>query len=106
MKNQNKDQAIESVKDGNKTFYQIALEYSKEWIKQRKESFTSEDIIDSFNANNDTYNEPRVWGAVIATLSKSKLIIPKGWGVYRKRQGHQRPSRIWEVRINFNNNLD
>jgi len=95
MKTQTKEEAIDKVRKNNQTFYNVACDYSLNWLKRNKGDLTSEHIIDDFRKHNEASSEPRVWGAVMKKLSKDRCIIPVGWDIYKKKQGHSRPIRVW-----------
>tara|TARA_R110000796_G_scaffold24593_1_gene69890 strand:+ start:316 stop:597 length:282 start_codon:yes stop_codon:yes gene_type:complete len=87
-----KEESIDQVKENNEGFYASALSFSERWIIG-KERFTSEDLI---NDHQDKCREPRVWGAVIRSLSRSGKIVPIGFDTYKGKQGHGKPVRVWK----------
>ena len=88
-----KEESIKQVEENNKSFYNEALVFARNWIKG-VDTFTSEDMIPNFGSK---AREPRVWGAVLANLSKGGLISHHNWETYKGVQGHGKPVRVWKV---------
>lgn len=88
--------AIESVKGNNQYFFDAAYAFSENWILNRKETFTSEDLIEAYNAKGNLQpTDLRAWGAVIVALKKNKRIVFQHYAKYRKPCGHDKPSSVW-----------
>ena len=90
-------QAIDTAQEATRNWYSDCLSFAEQWIYPRRGTiFTSEDIIDAFNASHQFRpNEVRVWGAVMRKLKKDKKIQFVGIVPYRKPQGHMRPTNQW-----------
>lgn len=76
MATQTKEEAIESVKDGNREYYDKYLSFAKEWVKTQFKPFNSECMKKAyFELGNAEPEQPNVIGAVFRYLSKEKLIL-------------------------------
>jgi len=92
-----KNEAIEAVKQPKQNYYLECFQFAKHFIRYRKQDFTSEDVIDHYNATkNKIPTEPRVWGAIFNELQKLGLIEQVGFVPYRKASGHGKPTRLWK----------
>jgi hypothetical protein len=88
---------IEQVKAPDRNFYNECYNYALFWIKNNNKLFSSEDIIDDYNViAKKLPAEPRVWGAVIRELKKQNIITHAGFGVYKKKSGHKKPTNLWQ----------
>lgn len=88
--------AIDQVRDNNIVYYENALSFATDWVKNQFKPFTSEDLKNAFyNAGNTPPAEPRVFGAVIRKLSKDKLISHNGYKKSNNPTCHSRPQSIW-----------
>ena len=99
-----KETYIDQVIQPKGNYYPACFQFAKVFI-QSNETFTSEDIIEAYIAQNKHKlpAEPRVWGAVLRELRKMDLIECIGFGTYRKKCGHGKPVRIWKSKVNINN---
>jgi hypothetical protein len=79
--------------------YYFALKELKILYTHKVVRITSENIIRAYNKENPEKipTEPRVWGAVMARLSKEEYIIGQGWTTYQNPLGHRKPSRMWII---------
>ena len=94
------NQAMEAVILPESNHYESCLNFALSYVNVARGTFTSEDLKAAYTARLlPEPREPRVWGAVIKSLSRSKLIIPIGWATYRGKLGHSKPSRIWRAAI-------
>lgn len=63
-------QAIDQVRDNNIEFYELALQFSKGWIRANFKPFTAENIKkDFYKLGNERPRQPSVWGAVFQRIS-------------------------------------
>jgi len=70
--------------------------FATEWVKGNKTPFTSEQIRQSYeDAKLPEPKNPKVWGAVIKSLSNKNLIRFVGYGKAGKKSSHSRPISIW-----------
>jgi hypothetical protein len=92
---QTKDEAIDTVQNNNEEFYNLAIELARKWVENRFKPFTSEDLSEHLYLILGVPDEPRVLGAIIRHLKREKLIKHNGYSVYKKKQGHGKPSSVW-----------
>lgn len=97
MKNiQSKEEAIESVKNGNKSYYLKCLGFAREWVSIQFKPFTSEDLKKAyFDLGNDPPDESRVFGAVFKTLSDENLILYYDFVKAKNKVAHGRDLKRW-----------
>jgi len=86
-----KEEAMIRVKIARNEYFQRALKFCRSWIIGRTK-FTSEDARNAFGEKTP---EPRIWGPIMSTLSREKLISPFGWTTGKMKQCHQSPKRVW-----------
>jgi hypothetical protein len=90
------NQAIDQVRDNNPEFYELALEYSKGWIRANLKPFTSEDIKkDFYKSGASPPREPSVWGAVFRQLIRDELIFKQDVSHAKNPQAHSRLVNVW-----------
>lgn len=89
------EMAIDRVRDNNPDFYKCALSFAMKFASQMMKPFSSEDVIEAFEKENEKARESRVWGAVMRELSRNNLIIFHGYQTYRNPKGHSKPSTVW-----------
>jgi len=95
-KTQTKEEAIESVKNGNINYHIKALGFAIEWVKIQMKPFTSEELKNAFYAlGNEPPGECRIWGSVILELKKLGLITANGFRKSTNPICHGRPQTIW-----------
>ncbi len=92
---QNKEEAIQTVKDNNESYYGLAYNYACKWVAEKMQPFTSEDLSKDMYLILGYPKEPRVLGAVFLQLSKEKRIKFNGYVRYKAKQGHCKPSTQW-----------
>ena len=93
---QTKDEAIQSVIDGNKTDYNKIYSFAEIWAKSRFKWFSSDDLKEAYyESGGETPREPKVFGGVFRMLSKNKLIFPFGYTTSRNKVAHGRMLRTW-----------
>lgn len=91
--------AIKKVIIPDRNYYSECYAFAVKFIK-KNHLFSSEDIIDAYNKIGlNIPKEPRVWGAVMAELSKLSLIYHRGYSRYIKPCGHGKPINIWGSNI-------
>ena len=87
---------IELVTVPPQNYYEECLTFGRQWVLNRKEDFTCEDIIDSYNATSDKLPaEGRVWGAVMKKLIKEHSLTFVRYDKYRNPTGHKKPIAVW-----------
>lgn len=93
-----KNQAIFNVAmNGGEPFLK-ALSFSVEWVKNRVEEFSTEEIkADFFALNPDVViREPRVWGSVITFLKKNGLCVSTGrYKISNQKICHRGHKALW-----------
>jgi len=95
-KTQTKEEAIESVKNGNISYHIKALGFAIEWCKIQMKPFTTEELKDSFYAlGNEPPTEPRIWGSVINEVKKLGIISANGFRKSKNPICHGRPQTLW-----------
>lgn len=93
---QSKEQAIETVKNGNLNDHIKIYGFAKEWVNTIFKPFTSENMKEAYyKLGNEPPNEPRVFGSVFNQLSKDGLIFHHGWENSKNKVCHSRPQRVW-----------
>lgn len=93
---QTTQEAIESVKQGNISYYQKALSFALEWCKIQMKPFTSEELKNAFYAlGNNPPAEARIFGAVIVEVRKAGIIFPNGYKKSENPICHSRPKTLW-----------
>ena len=92
---QTTDEAIQTVKENNEGYYELAYNYACKWVAEKMHPFTSEDLSADMYLILGTPNEPRVLGAVFRQLTKENRIKHNGFSRYRAKQGHLKPCNIW-----------
>lgn len=92
---QTTEEAIQTVQENNQEYYDLAIEYAEKWVATRFKPFTSEDLSSDMYLVLGIPKEPRVLGAVINYLRRSKMIKHNGFAKYRGKQGHNKPSSVW-----------
>jgi hypothetical protein len=97
MKNtQTKEEAIESVKNGNLSYYNRLLNFAYAWCKLRHKEFTSEDLKEAFfKLGNEEPEQPNVIGSVFYRLAKESRIYPHGSTTAKNKVAHGRLLRKW-----------
>jgi hypothetical protein len=89
-------EALLKVEKAESNHFEDFLNFAKQYLSENNNEFTSEDIIDKYNQSGKPIpKEPRVWGAVIRTLSRGNLIEFVGYAKYQKASGHSKPTAIW-----------
>jgi hypothetical protein len=90
---------IERVASGKNNYYIECLGFARGWILKQRKQWTSEDLIKEYNESNlFKPDEPRVWGAVINTLSREKLILFIKYTKYKNPFGHGKPCAVWKTK--------
>lgn len=93
---QTKEQAIESVKNGNKEYYFKCLGFAREWVKIQFKPFTSEDLRKAyFEFGNEELRQPSIFGAVFNNLNKESRILHHDYTSAKNKQAHGRILRRW-----------
>lgn len=93
---QTKEEAIETVKNGNKSYYLGCLGFAREWVSIQFKPFTSEDLKKAyFDFGNEEPRQPSVFGAVFNTLSKESRILHYDYVSAKNKQAHGRILRRW-----------
>jgi len=92
---QTKEEAIETVKDNNREFYDLALELSRKWVSEQFKPFSSEDFRNHSNLVLGQPRQPSVFGAVFLALLKEKRIFVHSYGTAKNKQAHGRIIRIY-----------
>ena len=87
---------IQQVADAKDNIYEQCLSFAENWLKNQTTVFTSENLIADFNKSETTLpKEPRVWGAVVQSLSRRKLITLIRYEPYKGKKGHGKPAAVW-----------
>lgn len=87
---------IQQVSEAKDNHYHYCLSFAENWLKSQTTVFTSENLIADFNKTETVFpKEPRVWGAVVQSLSKRKLITLIRYEPYKGKKGHGKPSAVW-----------
>jgi hypothetical protein len=90
------NQAVETVKENNKTYHDDLLIFSTDWVRTQFKAFSSEDLKKAYFAlGNEEPAEPRVFGAIFRALSKDGLIFKHGWELSSNPKCHSRPQQLW-----------
>lgn len=92
---QTEEEAIQTVKENNQEYYDLAIDYAVTWVSKRFYPFTSEDLSADMYLVLGVPKEPRVLGAILRYLSKEKKIKHNGYAKYKKKQGHGKPCSVW-----------
>lgn len=92
---QTKEQAIQTVEDNNKEYYELGLNYAIKWVAEKMQPFTSEDLSRDMYLILGIPEEPRVLGAIVRKLSKEGRIRFNGYVKYKALQGHGKPAAQW-----------
>lgn len=92
---QTKEEAIQTVKENNESYYFLAYNYACKWVAEKMIPFTSEDLSADMYLILGYPNEPRVLGPLMRELSKEGRIKHNGFVTYKKKQGHGKPSTQW-----------
>lgn len=92
---QTKEEAIQTVKENNEDYFDLALNYAVKWVSERFSPFTSEDLSSDMYLVLGYPREPRVLGAVILTLKNESRIKFHGYTRYKAKQGHGKPATVW-----------
>lgn len=94
----NKEKSIKQAQEAKANHFLNCFNFAVKWIKKTNlTKFSSEDIIDAYEATNEPKPaEKRVWGSVMRELAKAKVIRFKEYGIYKKLSGHAKPIYIWQ----------
>lgn len=92
---QTTEEAIQTVQENNQEYYDLAIEYAEKWVETRFKPFTSEGLSADMYLVLGIPKEPRVLGAVIKHLQRTKIIKHNGFARYQKKQGHGKPCSVW-----------
>lgn len=92
---QTKEEAIQTVEDNNKEYYELGLNFAIKWVAEKMQPFTSEDLSADMYLILGVPNEVRVLGAIVRRLSKEGRIRFNGYSKYRAKQGHGKPVTVW-----------
>lgn len=92
---QTQKEAIQTVKENNQEYYDLAIGFAEKWISERNSPFTSEDLSFDMYLVLGLPNEKRVLGAVMNHLRDKKLIKHNGFTRYKAKQGHGKPCNQW-----------
>ena len=93
---QTKDEAIESVKNGDLNYYLKCLSFSREWVSKQFKPFSSEDLKQAyFELGNEEPRQPSIFGAVFNALSKENRISHYDYVTAKNKQAHGRILRRW-----------
>lgn len=93
---QTKEEAIETVKNGNKSYYLKCLGFAREWVSIQFKPFTSEDLRKAyFDLTKEEPRTPSVYGAVFNTLNKESRILHYDYVAAKNKQAHGRILRRW-----------
>ena len=91
-----KERAIELVATPTRNMFDQCLRFAEHYVRTATGTFTSEDMIYLYQVTHIEHPaEKRVWGAVIARLSKDGKIKHAGYGKYRNPKGHCKPVNMW-----------
>ena len=71
---QTKEEAIQTVEDNNKEYYELGLNFAIKWVAEKMQPFTSEDLSADMYLILGVPNEVRVLGAIVRRLSKEGRI--------------------------------
>lgn len=95
-RNQTKDEAIDSVMDGDKDYYFKCLSFAYCWVTTQFKPFTSEDLKKAyFDIGNDPPREPKLFGAIFRALNREKKIFHHSYSVAKNKVAHGRILRKW-----------
>ena len=92
---QTTEEAIQTVKENNEGYYELAYNFACKWVAQKMQPFTSEDLSFDMYLVLGVPDEPRVLGPLMRELSKEGRIKHNGFVKYKAKQGHQKPSTQW-----------
>lgn len=88
---------LSKVSSNPNNHYLTVFRHCVDFIKNKTDAFTSEDVINSYqNANLPTPKEMRVFGAAIKELKQRNLIEHVGFSRYKKPSGHNKPVNVWQ----------
>jgi len=100
-KTQTKEEAIESVKNGDIGYYETALCFARNWVEKQFKEFSSEEFKrDFYESGNLPPREPKIFGAVFKKLITEKLIFPHGTTMAKEKVAHGRLMRTY-ISLNF-----
>lgn len=96
----NIEKSLQQVSEAKQNYYTKCYHFALSFVRKQKEEFTSENIRQAYELQNEQIpHEPRVWGAVMRSLSQGELIRFKGYTKYKSPLGHAKPSAVWESLI-------
>jgi hypothetical protein len=82
------------VENLNQTYYLKAYSFTLQWVKIQFKPFTSEYLkLAMFDVIGKPH-EPRSIGGIFRELNKLGLIKKHGFGVYKVKEGHGKPTTI------------
>jgi hypothetical protein len=92
---QSTEEAIETVKENNREYYDLAIVYTERWIKEQFKPFTSEDLSSDMYLVLGKPQQPRILGAIFQYLKKKDLIKHHGYATCKSKDRHSRPISVW-----------
>jgi hypothetical protein len=93
---------LDQVQLPKANYAELVKAFAESFVKKARNQFTSEDVRAAYDlAGHPQPAEPRVWGAAFKQLSTTGLIIPIGWSIYKGKQGHGKPCRVWRSAVQF-----
>lgn len=96
----NIEKSLQQVSEAKQNHYNKCYHFALNFVRKQKEEFTSETIRQAYEQEHEQIpHEPRVWGAVMRSLSKDNLIKFKYYTKYQSPLGHGKPSAVWESLI-------
>ena len=96
MKTQTKEQALESVKNGNISDYTKIYLFALEWVKNQFKWFSSDDLKKAYYKSGNLPPEKlNVYGAVFSNLAKENLIFHLGFTKSTNPVAHKRDLKTW-----------
>lgn len=92
---QTKEEAIQTVRENNESYFELAFNYACKWVAEKMQPFTSEDLSKDMYLILGYPDEPRILGAVFVALKKENRIKFNGYTRYKAKQGHGKPATVW-----------
>lgn len=89
------EQGIEQVTNNNPADYVRLLSFARQWLRNRKEQFTAEDLKSDFFESNDPVRNYNIFGAVFRTLRNEGLISIVGYKKSKMKMARGREIRIY-----------
>lgn len=90
-----KNEALQQVRDNNKSDYLSLYSFASAWVKTMMKPFTSEDLKLAYEELNERPRQPNIYGAAMNALSHDKLIKHNGYTTAKLPSAHGRVIHEW-----------